>query len=267
MAKIKNKLFLDCKWHLGELSKGMNQNSDQDVVELLVNSCIVNNAFEDNVLEVLAPRLPCNNLELNAENIFAADITSKTKNMVIPADTCVQYWKDNNINAQRAEAYAGLLNRLSDISENMVIEFEWSEPQKSIELVFAKIHNIASHNDRIARTGDFVADFILDDLVARVLSGPTDLSYANFENPDDTQGDPLRWIYTTTSGILYWELITLLLPQLNESISYSLINTSTDLVGYDVWKHGSDYGIDALEVFKSHTTSYWESLNEIVTNR
>jgi hypothetical protein len=245
----------------------MNQTNDQDIVELLVNSCITNNIFEDNVIEVLSPRLPCNNLELNAENIFAADITSKTKNMVIPADTCVDYWKDNNINAQRATAYAALLNRLSEISENAVIEFEWSEPQKTVELLFAKIHNIASYNDRIARTGDFVADFILDDLVARVLSGPTDLSYANFENPDKTQGDPLRWVYTATSIVLYWEFLTLLLPQLNESISYSLINTSTDLVGYDVWKHGSDYGIDALEVFKSHTTSYWESLNEIVTNR
>lgn len=270
MSQINHRLFLDATWHVQTSSMRQSvERVDQSVSAALVCGCIKHNNggyfFEDNVTEILTPYLPKNNFDINAENLFAADTISKNSTYVVPEDICVDTYRDNNRPTQRADAFASLLNRLSEFANSMRIELEWSNPVKSVECVFDKLQTVIEPS--VIGDTPMTVDFLFEDVVARVLSGPTDLSFADFDNPDVEQGDPLRWMLWACSLVTYWETLSLMIPQLNDSIECVLVNTASENVGVNIWGHGSKYGIDAKQEFISLTNSYWESLNETVTHR
>lgn len=270
MSQINHRLFLDATWHAQTaLMRQSVVRVDQGISAALVCGCIKHNNgdyyFQDNVAEILAPYLPKNNFDINIENLFAADIIAKNSTYVIPDDICVSTFRENNRPSQRAAAFASLLNRLSEFANTTRIELEWSDPVKSVECLFDKFQTIIEPS--VVWDTPMTVDFLFEDVVARVLSGPTDLSFADFDNPDVEQGDPLRWMLWACSLVTYWETVSLMIPQLSDYIECALINTASENVSVDIWGHGSKYGIDAKQEFISHTNSYWESLNETVTYR
>lgn len=270
MSSVRYKLHLDATWHVHtEAARSHQDDMANNVLLALLVGCIKHNGssfyFEDNVEEIIAPFLPRNNMELNAESLFAADIVAETSKITIPADISVErYWQDE-YPEQRAAAIAQFLNRLSEFAGTMHIDFEWSNPVQTIRALYKKIMDNSPIKKQV-NDETFAVDFLWDSMPARVLSGHLDNSYADFDIPEGS-GNPLRWKLWACANISYYKEITLLLPQLNSDITHSLINHKIYGDGADLWRYGSKYGIDVAAEFKSRTISYWESLNETVVNR